>query len=117
MTDIKIHLNIEVSPVTLRALKKVESHIDLGYIVDSFADALLKERYREFILQPKYTSTRSGSRVALPIARKEKTQSTRVQVPCSVMQKIRRLQKRGLEISWLVEEALFFAGQRKMLPG
>lgn len=116
MTDIKIHLNVELSPVTIRALKKVESHTDLGFIIDYFTDVLLKERYREFIMQPRYTTTKTGSRVAMPVPRREKTRNLRVQVPCSVMHKIRRLQKRGLEISWLLEEALFFAGQHKLLP-
>ncbi len=113
-----INLTLTLSPPARRAWYNLRSHRQFDEIADLFFDTLRHERYRSFAVEPVYYTDRNGVRRAKKTSQSlanEKAYSTNLTIRLRTLQKMKRLQSRGLALSWQAEEILYFGFLRGLI--
>lgn len=113
-----LEMTFVLSAPARRALEKIPSAHSLEFIAERFFDKLEHERYRSFAVEPRYFTCAHGyrrARQAEQRPRGEKLHSHRLRLTIRTFRAMKRLQAKGLSLSWQLEEMLFFAFQEGMI--
>lgn len=113
-----IEMSFSLSAPARRALSSLGSARVLEYIAERFADTLSRERYRNFAVTPQYYTNPQGYRLAKAGSQRprgEKLCKNRVQLTIKTLRVMKRLESRGLALTWQLEEMLYFAFCRGLL--
>jgi len=106
-----IGMTFALSAPARRALLSLPSPRMLEFIAERFFDKLKNERYREFAFIPEYFTTPHGYRFARKGRQRppgEKLQAHRVRLTLKTFRVMKKLETRGLNLTWLLEEILYF---------
>ncbi len=107
-----IEMTFALSAPARRALSNLPSARSFELIAERFIDKLQHERYREFAVEPAFFTSAHGYRLARAAAQRpqgEKLHRTRAQLTLKTLRAMKRLQQRGLSLTWQIEEILYFA--------
>lgn len=113
-----IEMSFALSAPARRALDSLGSPSVLEFIAERFFDKLNTERYRDFVVNPKYYTTPHGHRLARRTSLRppgEKLKSSRARMTIKTFRLMKKLQMRGLALTWQLEEMLFFAFEQGLL--
>ncbi|GAB4436054.1 MAG: hypothetical protein OHK0011_19230 [Turneriella sp.] len=106
-----VKLTFPLSAPARRAWTSLQNHREFDHIADLFFDSLRHERYREFAVQPEFSTGLNGRRKARKSSQRpagEKLYNTRLTLRLRTLQQMKRLESMGLTLSWQVEEILYF---------
>lgn len=106
-----LEMTFALSAPARRALKALISPRSLEFIAERFFDRLENDRFRDFAVVPGYYTTPHGHRLARAGAQRpkgEKLQSHRTRLTIKTYRGMKRLQARGLGLTWQMEEILYF---------
>lgn len=106
-----LEMTFALSAPARRALQGLPSPRMLEFIADRFFDKLENERYREFAVIPGYFTTPHGHRRARSAAQRpqgEKLKSWRTRLTIKTFRGMKKLETRGLSLTWQLEEILYF---------
>lgn len=115
-----IEMSFALSAPARRALESLGSPRALECIAERFFDKLTTERYRDFAVEPQYYTTPHGYRLARSTSlrpRGEKLKSSRARLTIRTFRLMKKLQMRGLALTWQLEEMLYFAFEHGLLKG
>lgn len=115
-----IEMSFALSAPARRALESLSSPWALEFIAELFFDKLTTERYRDFAIEPQYYTTPHGYRLARSTSlrpRGEKLKSSRARLTIRTFRLMKKLQLRGLALTWQLEEMLYFAFEQGLLTG
>lgn len=107
-----IEITFALSAPARRALSSLRSPRAFDLIAERFFDKLRNERYREFAVEPAFFTSPHGHRLARNAnqrPRGEKVHRTRAAITLQTLQAMKRLQQRGLSLTWQIEEILYLA--------
>ena len=113
-----IEMSFALSAPARRALESLGSPRVLEFIAERFFDTLTTERYRDFAVKPQYYTTAHGYRLARSASlrpRGEKLKSSRARMTIRTFRLMKKIQARGLGLTWQLEEMLFFAFEQGLL--
>lgn len=113
-----IEMSFALSAPARRALESLGSPRVLEFIAERFFDKLTSERYRDFAVLPQFYTTPQGYRLARSTSlrpRGEKLKSSRARLTIKTFRLMKKLQMRGLGLTWQLEEMLFFAFEQGLL--
>ena len=113
-----IEMSFALSAPARRALESLSSPWALEFIAELFFDKLTTERYRDFAIEPQYYTTPHGYRLARSTSlrpRGEKLKSSRARLTIRTFRLMKKLQLRGLALTWQLEEMLYFAFEHGLL--
>lgn len=113
-----IHLTFALSGPARRALRQIESPLEFARIAEIFADKVKHERYRDYAVMPGYFTLPHGYRRARRESLRlpgENLHRTRVALCLKTLNTLRAMERRGLSLTWLVEEVLYFGFRSGML--
>lgn len=113
-----VELTFALSVPARRALASLASPQALEFIAERFVDAMQNERYRDFAFAPAYYTTPHGYRTARkgmqrPVG--EKLQSCRTRLTVKTFRAMKKLETRGLSLTWQLEEILYYGFSRGYL--
>lgn len=104
-----IELTFALSAPARRALRAIQSPHNLEFVAERFFDKVENERYREFAVSPTYYTNPHGYRsVRSYRPRGEKLGGHRTRLTIRTFRRMKRLQARGLGLTWQMEEILYF---------
>lgn len=106
-----LEMTFVLSAPARRALASLVSARSLEFIAERFFDKLEHERYRDFAVIPGYYTTPHGHRQARAGAQRpqgEKLKSWRTKLTIKTLRGMKKLQARGLGLTWQMEEILYF---------
>ncbi len=113
-----IEMSFALSAPARRALESLGSPSVLEFIAERFFDKVTTERYRDFVVEPQFYTTPHGYRVARSASlrsRGEKIKSSRARLTIKTFRLMKKLQVRGLALTWQLEEMLYFAFEQGLL--
>ncbi len=114
-----IEMTFSLSAPARRALAHLPSVRSLEFVADRFFDKVQNERYRNFAVEPAFYTSPHGHRLARSGAQRprgEKLQGTRTVLTIKTLRGMKKLQQRGLSLTWQLEEILYFAFMQGFLP-
>lgn len=114
-----IEMTFSLSAPARRALSHLPSVRALEFAADRFFDKVQNERYRDFAVEPAFYTSPHGHRLARSAAQRpqgEKLQGTRTTLTIKTLRGMKKLQQRGLSLTWQLEEILFFAYVQGFIP-
>jgi len=114
-----IEMTFALSAPARRALALLPSVRSLEFVAERFFDKMQNERYRDFAVEPAFFTSPHGHRLARAAAQRprgEKLQSMRTALTIKTFRGMKRLQQRGLNLTWQLEEILYFAYQQGFIP-
>lgn len=106
-----IETTFALSAPARRALTLLRSPQHLEYIAERFFDKIRNERYRDFAVAPTYFTTMHGYRqvhLVTTKSRQEKLENRKTSVTIKMLRGMKKLQSRGLSLTWQMEEILYF---------
>jgi len=111
-----INLTFALSAPARRAIASL-SPSRLAFITERFFDTLEAVRYRDFVVSPRYFSDTYGRRRAAKTGQllSENRNRLRLYLPLSSYRLMKRLESRGLTLTWQLEEMLYFAVKEGLL--
>ena len=108
-----LEMTFALSAPARRAMKSIASARNLEFIAERFFDKIEHERYRDFAVNPGYYTTPHGHRQAKSYRPTgEKLQSLRTSLTIKTFRGMKKLQARGLNLTWQLEEILYFGFQQ-----
>ncbi len=115
-----LEMTFALSAPARRALDSLVSPRSLEFIADRFFDKIEHERYRDFAVIPPFYTTPHGHRQARAgqqRQRGEKLKSQRAKLTIKTFRGMKRLQARGLGLTWQLEEILYFGFKEGFISG
>jgi hypothetical protein len=109
-----VELSFMLSAPARRALESLHSPASLEFVAERFFDKIEHERYREFVVKPQYYTSPHGYRLARSGSARthaEKLQSQRTRMTIKTFRGMKKLEARGLGLTWQMEEILYFGFQ------
>jgi hypothetical protein len=106
-----IQMTFALSAPARRALATLNSAQSLELIAERFFDKIQNERYRDFAVAPGYFTTPHGKRHVYSSTNRsqcEKKQGLRIALTIQTLRGMKKLQARGLGLTWQLEEILYF---------
>ncbi|MBS0619631.1 MAG: hypothetical protein JSR44_15710 [Spirochaetes bacterium] len=106
-----LQMTFSLSAPARRALGTLQTVKQLEHIAERFFDRLAHERYRDFAVTPQYYTTAHGYRAARRIGQRpprEKCIGVRVTLTIHMLRSMKKLESRGLQLAWQIEEILYF---------
>lgn len=113
-----IEMSFALSAPARRALASLSSARNLEYIAARFFDTIANERYRAFAIEPQYYTSPHGRRMARSFNQRppgEKVESRRTALTIRMLREMKKLQARGLSLTWQMEEILYFGFREGLL--
>jgi hypothetical protein len=114
-----IEMTFALSAPARRALAHLPSVRSLEFVAERFFDKVQHERYRDFAVAPAYFTSPHGHRLARAAQQRprgEKLQEMRTTLTIKTFRGMKRLQQRGLSLTWQLEEILYFAYRHGFIP-
>lgn len=114
-----IQITCPLSAPARRAWQQLHQEHKFDFAAELFFDSLRFTRYRDFAVMPRFYTAPNGRRLALKhsqINREENRQETKIAVQLKTWNKMKKYQSLGLGIAWQIEEILYFAFVRGILP-
>ncbi|MBN8223128.1 MAG: hypothetical protein J0L53_19605 [Spirochaetes bacterium] len=115
-----LEMNFALSAPARRALQSLVSPRSLEFVAERFFDKIENERYRDFAVSPGFYTTPHGNRQARSAGQRhrgEKLQSLRTRITIKTYRGMKRLQARGLGLTWQLEEILYFGFKEGFITG
>jgi len=106
-----LQMTFSLSAPARRALATLQTVRQLEHIAEQFFDRLTHERYRDFAVMPQYYTTAHGYRAARRSGQRpqrEKLSGVRVTLTIRMLRSMKKLESRGLQLAWQMEEILYF---------
>ncbi|HRP68409.1 MAG TPA: hypothetical protein PLY93_02645 [Turneriella sp.] len=110
-----LQMIFQLSAPARRALAAIASPQQLELMAERFYDTLQHERYRDFSVTPTYYTTAHGHRKAQSLKQVEQREAYAAVLTLKTLQRMKKLTERGLSITWLMEEILYFGFCRGMI--
>lgn len=114
-----IEMTFALSAPARRALALLPNVRSLEFVAERFFDKIQNERYRDFAVEPAFFTSPHGHRLARAVQQRprgEKLYGTRTTLTIKTLRGMKRLQQRGLSLTWQLEEMLYFGYQQGFIP-
>jgi hypothetical protein len=106
-----IEMTFVLSIPARRALGALPSPRILEFIAERFFERIRNHRYRDFAVAPVFYTAPQGHRLARKSTQRppdEKVQAHRTRLTLATFRGMKKLELRGLNLTWQLEEILYF---------
>ena len=108
-------IKFNLSALGVREKNWLSGDREFALLMELFVDAYLYGNYRDFSLQPVSTMRFRNSIIRDYSKKNEQKYRVQCRIPLQVWRQLQLLQKKGLSLSWICEEALFFGWKKNMV--